>query len=172
MASPFVAEIKMFGGNFAPRGYSFCNGQLIPIAQNTALFSLIGTFYGGNGQTTFALPNMQNNAPMHQGNGPGLTPRVIGESGGSSTVTLLSTQMPQHGHTAGASTAAAGDSTPNNEGFGANGRGRPQLYAGTAPTIPMAPTNQTGGGQPHNNRQPYLGVTFIIAVQGIFPPRN
>ena len=172
MASPFVAEIKMFGGNFAPRGYSFCNGQLIPIAQNTALFSLIGTFYGGNGATKVGLPKKQKKTPLAPGNGPGVKPRGGGETRGGATVTLLSTQMPQHGHTAGASTAAAGDSTPNNEGFGANGRGRPQLYAGTAPTIPMAPTNQTGGGQPHNNRQPYLGVTFIIAVQGIFPPRN
>lgn len=172
MSSPFVGEIKMFAGNFAPRGYSLCNGQLIPIAQNTALFSLIGTFYGGNGTSTFALPNMQNNAPMHQGNGPGLTPRVIGENGGSSNVTLLSTQMPQHNHNAGASTAAAGDTTPNAETFGTNGRGRPALYTSTAPTITMAPTTTNGSNLPHNNRQPYLGVTFIIAVQGIFPARN
>lgn len=172
MSSPFLGEIKMFAGNFPPRGYSLCNGQLIPISQNTALFSLLGTFYGGNGTTTFALPNMQNNAPMHQGNGPGLTPRVIGETGGSSNVTLLSTQMPQHNHTAGASTAAAGDTTPNTETFGTNGRGRPPLYASAAPSIAMAPTTNNGGNLPHNNRQPYLGVTFIIAVQGIFPSRN
>ena len=173
MSEPFLGEIKMFAGNFAPRGYAFCSGQLIPIAQNTALFSLLGTQYGGNGQTTFALPDLQNRTPMFWGQGPGLTPRSIGESSGSSNVTLITQQITQHIHQQSASGTVSGDQTsPANNAFGILGRGRPQVYSTTAPNVQMLPTAIAGGGQPHNNRQPYLGITFIIATQGIFPARN
>ena len=172
MSQPFVGEIKMFGGNFAPRNYAFCNGQLLSIAQNTALFSLLGTNYGGNGTTTFGLPNLQNRTPMFWGQGPGLTDRTIGEIGGESNVTLITSEMAQHNHTMPASTSSGTDGSPNSEAFGTLGRGRTGIYSSTAPTVQMAPTTISGGGQPHNNRQPYLGITFIIALFGIFPSRN
>ncbi len=173
MSEPFLGEIKMFAGNFAPRGYAFCSGQILSIAQNTALFALLGTQYGGNGQTTFALPDLQNRTPMFWGQGPGLTPRSIGESGGSSNVTLITQQITQHNHQQSANGTIAGDQpSPANNAFGVLGRGRPQVYTTTAPTVQMQPTAIAGSGQPHNNRQPYLGISFIIAVQGIFPSRN
>ncbi len=173
MASPFLAQIRIFAGNFAPRGNARCDGQILPIAQNTAVFSLLGTTYGGNGQTTFALPDLRDRVPMHTGNGPGLTQRFLGEAGGTSTVTLISAELPSHNHLANASATAGTDSSPTNENFGAGGgRGRPSIYTATAPTIPMAPASAAGGNQPHNNLQPYLGLTFIIALQGVFPARN
>jgi microcystin-dependent protein len=171
MSDPFIAEIRMFGGNFAPRFWAFCNGQLLPIAQNTALFALVGTTYGGNGQTTFGLPNLLDRTPIGRGQGPGLSIRDLGEQGGAESVTLLSTQIPQHTHTVPASTSAGADVSPNNETFGIMGRGRAQIYSNVAPTVPMAPTASGGGSQPHPNRQPYLTVTFIIALSGVFPPR-
>ena len=161
----------MFAGNFAPRDWSFCNGQLLPIAQNTALFSLLGTTYGGNGTTTFGLPNLLDRTPMGKGQGPGLSPRTLGEQGGSTDVTLNITQIPLHNHPVPASTSAGADVSPNNESFGVMGRGRSQIYSNVAPTVPMAPTANGGGSQPHSNRQPYLAVTFIIALFGVFPPR-
>lgn len=172
MSSPFLGEIKMFAGNFAPRGYAFCNGAIFSIAQNTALFSLLGTTYGGNGQTTFALPNLQDQSPMFWGQGPGLTPRVIGETGGQSSVTLLTTQIPSHSHTIGVSSSPGTESSPNSNRFAVLGRGRAPLYTSQAPSLPMAPLALAGGGTPHNNRQPYLGLYFIIATEGIFPARN
>ncbi len=175
MSEPFVAEIRMFGGNFAPRGWAFCNGQILAISQNTALFALLGTTYGGNGQTTFALPNLQDSSPMHQGQGPGLTNRVLGESSGSATATLIASEMPAHSHQAQADASGGGQSSPVNAAWGAGGRGRPPAYsANQAPGAALSgqALAPTGGNQPHNNRSPYLGVSFIIALQGIFPSRN
>lgn len=175
MSDPFVGEIRMFAGNFAPRGWAFCNGQILSIAQNTALFSLLGTTYGGDGRTTFALPNLQNSSPMHQGQGPGLTTRYLGESGGNATVTLLQSEMPVHTHLPQADASASGQTSPAGSTWGAAGRGRPAAYA--ANSNPGAVLNAqalapTGGSQPHNNRSPYLGINFIIALVGIFPSRN
>lgn len=174
MSEPFLGQICSFGFNFAPRGWSLCNGQVISIAQNTALFSLLGTTYGGNGQTTFALPDLRGRAALHQGQGPGLTNRVIGESSGTETVTLLTTQMPQHNHLVGANSTDSnpqGVKTPVGNVPGYNDAG--PLYA---PTVngTMLPTmiQPAGGNQPHPNMQPYLVVNFCIAMQGIFPSRN
>lgn len=176
MSDPFLAEIRMFGGNFAPRGWAFCNGQLVPISQNTALFSLLGTTYGGNGQSTFALPDLQGRAPMHPGNGAGLTPRVIGEEGGETSVTLLSTEMPAHSHAISGAVIAnsAATGTPNVASLFTNSSPN-SLYAnavGTPVTLAPQAISFAGGSQPHNNVQPYLAVSFIIATQGIFPSRN
>jgi microcystin-dependent protein len=167
---PYIAEIRIFAGNFAPRGWAFCNGQILSIAQNTALFSLLGTTYGGNGQTTFALPNLQGRLPMHPGNGPGLTPRTLGETSGSETVTLIQSQIPAHTHQARASTEDANSATPANATWGLASE---QLYRPDAGAT-MSPTALTAAGssQPHNNLQPYLVVNFIIALQGVFPPRS
>jgi microcystin-dependent protein len=172
MSQPFVGEIRMFGGNFAPRGNAFCNGQILPIAQNTALFSLLGTTYGGNGTTNFALPDLQGRAPMQWGQGAGLTPRSLGEQSGTPNVTLLQTQIPSHNHGAGATSAASGSNNPTAGNFATGGRGRAPFYATLGTPVPMQPTGATGGNQPHNNMQPYLAITFIIALQGIFPARN
>ncbi|MDF2629721.1 MAG: microcystin dependent protein [Symbiobacteriaceae bacterium] len=171
---PFIGEIKLFAGNFAPKGYALCNGQLVPLSQNTALFSILGVTYGGDGKTNFALPNLQGRAPMQAGQGPGLTNRNLGETGGSTTVTLLTTQMPAHNHVPqcydGGPTVNA---VQGNVWGGTSGRGAAQVFTD-------GPINQqmkfdaiglAGGSQPHNNRQPYLGLNFIIALQGIFPPR-
>ncbi|MBS1797257.1 MAG: phage tail protein [Acidobacteria bacterium] len=172
MADAFIGEIRMFGGNYAPVNWALCNGQLIPISQNTALFSILGTMYGGNGTSTFALPNLQGRAPVMAGQGPGLTPRSVGETGGSSAVTLNSTQLPVHNHTIPSTTNAGTDQSPNQEMFGSAGRGRPPIYSSTLPTVQMLPTGPAGGNSPHNNLQPYLAVTFIICQFGIYPPRN
>ena len=176
MSEPFLAEIKMFGGNFAPRGYAFCNGQLLSIAQNTALFSLLGTTYGGNGQTNFALPNLQGRAPLHQGQGPGLSPRSLGEQGGVETVTLDTTTVPAHTHAAQANTSAGTQTDPASGVWATAGAGRgKKMYAaaaGTSPAMRSGTIGAVGGSQPHNNLMPYVAVSFIIAMQGIFPARN
>ena len=171
MSDQFVAEIRIFPFNFAPTGW----GQLLPISQNTALFSLLGTYYGGNGQSTFALPNLQGNAPMQPGQGPGLSLYDLGESGGSQTVTLLQTEMPAHTHVMMASNQPAEDATPGpSESLGRSANG--QLYQSTtnsnlANLAPQA-LSLAGSNQPHNNMQPYLTLNFCIALQGIFPPRG
>lgn len=169
MSDPFVAEIKIFAGNFAPRGWAFCNGQLLPIAQNTALFSLVGTTYGGDGRTTFGLPNLQGRAPMHPGNGPGLTSRRLGESGGVETVTLTEAQMPQHSHPMIGIPSASQPSPDAGHGIG-----NAPMYATPGPTVAMAANavGATGGSQAHNNMQPYLAINYVIALQGIYPPRS
>jgi len=169
----FVGEIRLFAGNFAPKDWAFCNGQLLPISQNTALFSILGTMYGGDGKTTFALPNLQGTAPMGQGQGPGLTNRVQGSKVGTSTVTLLTNQIPAHTHTPNASTAIANLPDPTNNVWGSELPSGQKPYAATANT-PMNPLalSVTGGTQPHNNTQPYLALNFIIALYGIFPPRG
>ena len=176
MASPFIAEIKMFAGNFAPRNYAFCSGQILPIQQNTALFSLLGTTYGGNGQTTFALPDLRGRSAIHQGSGPSLTPYSLGQPAGAETVALTTAQLPQHNHSPQATSVAGSSSDPTNNTWAANvgGRTPPPLYSNTAPDTLMN-TNavaSTGSGLPHENRQPYLAINFIIVLSGIFPARN
>ena len=171
MSEPFIAEIKIFAGNFAPRGYAFCNGALLPIAQNTALFSLVGTTYGGDGRTTFGLPNLQERLPMHPGNGPGLSNRRLGENGGNDTVALTGTQIPPHVHGVQAANAAPTTSSPTGA-FPANA---PVFEGGdTGGLVPMSgdAMASAGGGGAHNNQQPFLNLAFIIALQGIFPSRN
>lgn len=176
MADPFIAEIRMFGGNFAPRGWAFCNGQTIAIAQNTALFSLLGTTYGGNGTTTFALPNLQARVPLGFGQGPGLSFYSLGEQTGQPTVTLLSTQMPAHTHVPNGTSLAGGSTDPANNLWASSvgGRTPPPLYSAGAPNTPMSPAaiSIAGSGQPHENQQPYLAVSYIIALVGVFPARN
>lgn len=169
MSSPYLGMIIMFGGNFAIRSWAFCNGQLLSIAQNTALFSLLGTTYGGNGQTTFGLPNLQGRVPMHWGSGAGLTPRVLGESAGVENVTLITNQIPAHNHTLNAKDTAAGDTLPNNNVFSEGA-----TYVAGPPNAVMNPAaiGLTGGNQPHTNVQPFQCVTFLIALQGIFPSRS
>ena len=172
MADPFVAEIRIFPFNFAPKGWAWCDGQLMPLSQNTALFSLLGTTYGGNGKSNFALPDLQGRAPMHPGQGPGLSLHDLGETGGSDTVTLLESEMPAHSHGWQVSVAEALQNDPNGQNYG-GGTGI-NLYAVPGATVSMAPESltPTGGDQPHNNLQPYLTFYFCIALQGVFPPRG
>ncbi len=176
MADPFVAEIRIFPFNFAPRGWAFCNGQLLPISQNTALFSLLGTTYGGNGQSNFALPDLQGSAAMHQGQGPGLSLRDLGEQSGSQTVTLIISEMPAHTHTVSGK-VAGGTASPTDLVWGTSNAAKvaANFYAPAA----AAPVNMnpgalsiTGGSQPHNNMMPYLTLNFNIALQGVYPPRT
>jgi microcystin-dependent protein len=175
MADPFVAEIRIFGFNFAPKGWAFCDGQILPLSQNTALFSLLGTTYGGDGKSTFALPNMQGNAPMHPGQGPALSLHDLGETGGSETVTLLQSEIPAHSHTMGAGSDVADNNNPANTiAAPPIGRGNNLYVTTNAPLVGMNPGALTpaGGAQPHNNLQPYLTLNFCIALQGVFPPRT
>ena len=175
MSSPFVAEIRIFGFQFAPRGWAFCNGQILPISQNTALFSLLGTTYGGNGQSTFALPNMQDSAPMHPGQGPGLSLHDLGEQGGEPFVTLLESEMPAHSHALNAAGGDVGDErTPIDRAFARTTGVGGNLYGAVASIVQMAPQAlpPAGGSLPHNNMMPYLTLNFCIALQGVFPPRT
>ena len=175
MADPFVAEIRIFGFNFAPTGWAFCNGQLMPISQNTALFALLVTMYGGDGKYTFALPNLQNSAPMHSGQGPGLSIRDQGEIGGSSAVTLLTSEIPVHTHTAVATNSEADQTSPQDHVWAqaVSDHGAFPYYRNTGPN-PMNPLALAvaGSGLPHNNMHPYLTLNFCIALQGVFPPRS
>ena len=174
MSDQFVAEIRMFGGNFAPTGWAFCNGQLLPISQNTALFSLLGTNYGGNGVSNFGLPDLQGKAPMFWGQGPGLTLHDIGESGGSQTVTLLTSEMPGHNHNLVVRPTGSVPQQSSPVGL-VPARSNSRPYAPTAVTnglMDPSVMGLTGGGQPHNNMMPFQTLTFIIALQGIFPPRS
>jgi microcystin-dependent protein len=171
MADQFVAEIRIFGGNFAPIGWAFCDGQLLPISQNTALFSLLGTTYGGDGRTTFGLPDLRGRSPLHQGQGPGLTSRQLGESAGDETVTLTQSQVAMHTHAlAGGAAAAATNPDANLLGKPASAK----IYGPGTSMVPMstAAIGPAGQNQAHDNRQPYLVLSFIIALQGIFPPRS
>jgi microcystin-dependent protein len=175
MSSPFVAEIRMFAGNFAPTGWATCDGQLIPISQNTALFSLLGTSYGGDGKSTFALPDLAGSAPMHQGQGPGLTSRFIGETAGEPAVTLIQTEMPAHNHALRAYTGDPGDSRiPGPSASLASPVPGSAYQTSTASQTGMSAgtLSVAGSSLPHNNMQPYLAVTFLIALQGVFPPRS
>lgn len=173
MSDPFVAEIRIFPFNFAPTGWAMCNGQLIPISQNTALFSLLGTFYGGDGKSTFALPNLQGSAPIHQGQGPGLSLYDLGQTGGSDAVTLIQTELPAHAHQA-SGVSGSGPTSPANNTWGTGaGRTPPPMYVDGSPNVTMGNAmSVAGGSQPHNNLQPYLTLNFCIAMQGIFPPRG
>lgn len=171
MSNPFIGEIRMFGFNFPPRGWALCNGQLMAIAQNTALFSLLGTTYGGNGQTTFALPNLQGRVPIHQGQGLGLSPYSMGQQAGTENVTLLSTQMPQHNHTLIASSADAASGKPAGKYLATTAA--PTYNAAQDGTVLGAQSiGLQGGNQPFTIIQPYLVVSFCIALVGIFPSRN
>ena len=170
MADPFVAEIRIFPFNFAPKGWAWCDGQLMPISQNTALFSLLGTTYGGDGKSTFALPDLQGRAPMHPGQGPGLSLHDLGETGGSETVSLLQSEIPLHTHTLRASPDDADVRIPNAN----RSLAKSVMYVtGVAPNTAMAfeGSAPAGGDQPHNNMQPYLTFYFNIALQGVFPAR-
>jgi len=174
MSDPFIAQITMFGGNFAPRGWAFCNGQLLPIAQNTALFSIVGTTYGGDGRTTFGLPDLRGRVPMHAGTGPGLTPHQLGQKSGSESVVLTASQLPSHNHAANC-VAPGGNSSDAANNFWADDAGVSSgTYHSGPPTATMnaGAIGSSGGGQPHDNMQPYQVVNFIIALQGIFPSRN
>ena len=173
MADPFVAEIRIFPFNFPPTGWAFCDGQLLPISQNTALFSLLGTTYGGDGKTTFALPDLQGRSPMHPGQGPGLSLHDLGETAGSETVTLLTSEIPNHGHSLLAAPDPADVQSPAPDRSLA--RSSPGFAYGTgAANAPMAPEAlpPAGGNLPHNNMPPYLTLQFCIALQGVFPPRS
>ena len=170
---PILGEIRMFAGNFAPIGWAFCQGQLLPIAQNQALFSLLGTTYGGDGRTSFALPDLRGRVPVGFGQGPGLSNRVIGEKFGSELVTLNINQMPSHNHTVNAVTTEGNQNLPTNS-LPANTKALDKEYSDANANTTMKATmvNPTGGNQPFGVSQPSLGVNFIIALQGVFPSRN
>ena len=182
MSDQYVGEIRVVPFNFAPQGWAFCNGQLLSISQNTALFSLLGVNYGGDGRSTFALPNLQGSVPLHVGGGqgPGLSPYILGETGGEAGVTLLASQLPPHAHALAGSTATATATTPGPTVLLAAPPGNPRhpstLYKAGAVTtsVPLDPSmiGPSGGGLPHNNVQPFLTLNFIIALQGIYPPRS
>jgi microcystin-dependent protein len=172
---PFVAEIRIFPFNFAPKGWAFCDGQILPLSQNTALFSLLGTTYGGDGKSNFALPDMQGNVPMHPGQGPGLSLHDLGETGGSDTVSLLESEIPSHSHSLMASAQPATRTGPANNAL-ARVSGGPTPYLPPAGATPVSMSDNAiapaGGDQPHNNLQPYLTLNFCIALQGVYPPRT
>jgi len=178
MSEPYVGQIQMFGFNFAPRGWALCDGQLLPIAQNTALFSLLGTIYGGDGRTTFALPDLRGRAAIHQGTGPGLSGRSIGSRGGVQSVTLNEAQIPSHDHSATANAVGpAGNSNDALDNFWADDAG---VSSGTYHSGPATGSmnagaiqvGAAGGGQAHENMQPFLTINFCIALVGVFPSRN
>jgi microcystin-dependent protein len=169
---PFLGEIRMFAGNYAPRGWALCNGQLLAISANTALFSLLGTYYGGDGRVTFGLPDLRGRVPVDAGQGPGLTNRDLGEVAGSETVTLTMNEMAQHTHTATGNQGPGNSASPAGNVWAGSSR-RDSTYTPT-PTGALGrdAVGLTGGNQPHANMQPYLTVNFIIALQGIYPPRS
>lgn len=173
MSDPFVAEIRIFAGNFPPVGWAFCNGQILPISQNTALFSLLGTNYGGDGKSTFQLPDLRMRVPLQPGQGPGLSERLLGESGGEATHALLASEMPAHSHAMQGSSSVA-STTVANGGMLATVNAPNPPYHEPNMMADMGPgaLSPAGGSAPHQNMQPYLTLTFIIALQGIFPPRS
>ncbi|MER9948160.1 tail fiber protein [Mesorhizobium sp. M0047] len=177
MADPFIAEIRIFPFNFAPKGWALCDGQLLPLSQNTALFSLLGTTYGGNGKSTFALPDLQGRSPMHPGQGPGLSLHDLGETGGSETVTLLESEMPAHSHNVMVGTQDTADVQVPSPSRILGKSGGAFAYVPGSPTPALTPMSDgmlttAGGAQPHNNMMPYLTFYFCIALQGVFPPRS
>lgn len=172
MSEPFVGEIRMFAGNFAPRGWAFCDGQLLAVSQNDALFSLLGTIYGGDGRTTFGLPDMRGRIPIHAGSGPGLSPRRLGAKGGAENVTLTVNQLPSHTHTMSASSATGTDPNPANEVLSESTLDR--IY-GDGPVdeyLTARSVTSVGGSRSHTNLQPFLCINFIIALFGIYPSRH
>ena len=176
MSDQFVAEIRIFAGNFAPKGWAFCDGQILPISQNTALFSLLGTTYGGDGKSNFALPNLQGSAPLQPGQGPGLSLRDLGEVGGEQTVTLLTTEIPVHSHAPQGNTVGGDQNNPAGTTWAKPHTGKTSLNtysnSNANASVLMNPLPAAGGSQPHNNMPPFLALNFIIALQGIFPPRG
>jgi len=171
---PFVAEIRIFPFNFAPKGWAFCDGQILPLSQNTALFSLLGTTYGGDGKSNFALPDMQGNAPMHPGQGPGLSLHDLGETGGSDTVSLLESEIPSHSHQLVGNAFPATLPTPSPNVDIAHPQGGNVMINVLTGLVNMSDNTvaPAGGDQPHNNMQPYLTLNFCIALQGVYPPRT
>lgn len=169
MSDPFIAEIKIFAGNFAPRGWAFCNGQLLPIAQNTALFSIVGTIYGGDGRSTLGLPNLQGRAPMHPGRGPGLSPRSLGQKGGQERVTLNVNNLPPHQHLIQGSDGVSDTNSPDGTRLADTGGNNMYGELSDNEQLNAASIADTGGGSDHNNVQPLLGLNFIIALVGVFP---
>jgi microcystin-dependent protein len=169
MGQPYVGEIRMFGGSFAPAGWAFCDGQLLPISENETLFQLIGTTYGGDGEATFALPGLSSRVPIHQGQGPGLSNNILGETGGVESVTLSTQQIPSHTHPVIASQNLANDFSPGNKVFAQSQT--IDAYVQTPPFVALSPqsVSPVGGSQPHDNMQPYLVVSFIISLFGVFP---
>jgi microcystin-dependent protein len=174
MSEPFIAEIIMFGGNFAPRNWAFCDGQLLSISQNQALFSLIGTYYGGDGQVTFALPDLRGRVPIHFGQGPGLPGYSLGERAGAATTTLTSANLPAHTHSvAPPANTGEGQNTQPDGAVPAAGEMPTQPYAGSSnTTMASYPTSSAGANQPFNNMPPYLAVSFIICLAGVYPSRS
>jgi len=175
MSEPFIAEIRIFAGNFAPRGWAFCDGQLLPVSQNTALFSLIGTTYGGDGRSTTALPDLQGRVPMHPGRGPGLTSRRLGQRGGDETVTLSEAQMPSHTHSQMATAENGGYGSLTSDMALARSRGGSLYQTATSSNLVDMDERSlpaTGGSQAHNNLQPFLTINFIIALVGLYPSRS
>ncbi|HYW07539.1 MAG TPA: tail fiber protein [Longimicrobium sp.] len=172
MADPFVAEIRIFPFTFAPKGWAFCNGQILPISQNTALFSLLGTTYGGDGKSTFALPGLQGSSAMHPGQGQGLSLRDLGEIGGSESITLLQSEMPAHTHTLMGQATFGNSTDPTDKVWGRPfGGGSMYKASGTVGATAPQMIAPAGGDQPHNNMQPYLTLNFNIALQGVYPAR-
>ena len=173
---PFVAEIRIFPFNFAPKGWAFCDGQILPLSQNTALFSLLGTTYGGDGKSNFALPNLQGMTPLQPGQGPGLSLYDLGQTGGETAVTLLSIEMPAHSHQVNAQPGSGDTSDPTNHVWASahTGKAPLKMYASGAPNTQMSLNAfaPAGGSQPHNNMPPYLTLNFCIALQGVYPPRT
>lgn len=172
MSEPFIGEIRMFAGNFAPRGWAFCDGQLLAVSQNDALFSLLGTIYGGDGQTTFGLPDVRGRLPIHAGNGPGLSSRRLGSKGGAENVTLTVNQMPSHGHGVNATPEGAGANSP--EGALIGDSPNVDVFSESAPSANLSPdaVSGVGGSQSHSNLMPYLCVHFIISLFGIYPSQQ
>jgi len=172
MSDPFIGEIRMFAGNFAPRGWAFCDGQLLAVSQNDALFSLFGTVYGGDGRTTFGLPELRGRIPIHAGSGPGLTTRRLGAKGGAETVTLTTNQLAGHSHTLRASGDIAGSASPQDSLLAKSTN--IDLYSGDSPDVSLASSSigNVGGSQDHANLMPYLCVHFIVSLFGIYPSRN
>jgi microcystin-dependent protein len=180
MADPFLAQVILFAGNFNPRGWAYCDGQLLPIAQNTALFSLIGTIYGGDGESTFGLPDFRGRAPMHAGTGPGLSPRQLGVKDGAEKYVLTTNHLPQHAHAVGGNIRVSEEdaNTPDSESHAIGGAVGGNIFVNDAPSAQMAngtftgTLQNTGSANQVNNMMPYLAINFIIAIQGTFPSRN
>ncbi len=175
MPDPFIGEVILFAGNFAPRGWAFCEGQLLSISSNQALFSILGTTYGGDGRSTFALPDLRGRVPIQQGHGAGLSQHNLGSKGGGETVTLTKNQLASHNHTLGCHVGKVADAeTPANNTLGKENVGKAEIYSTVDPDATMRSTSigETGGNEAHNNMQPFLALNYIIALQGVFPSRN